>query len=120
MHDIHIRPGRVLLDAAETMGACLKYQVGATGRLFSSSSRRECCTRDEVVSVMSALALWSGIACTIATGVFYSFAEMRSYGSDWAAHVCQHTPSLCSNPQWFAAAACLMLIFYFIVERFEI
>jgi hypothetical protein len=69
---------------------------------------------------MSALALWCGIACTVATGVFYSFAQMRGYGSDWAAHVCQQVPSLCSHPQWFAAAAGLMLIFYFIVERFEI
>jgi hypothetical protein len=69
---------------------------------------------------MSALALWCGIACTLATGVFYSFGEMRSYGSDWATHVCQHAPTLCGNPQWFAVAAGLMLIFYFIVERFEI
>jgi hypothetical protein len=69
---------------------------------------------------MSALALWCGIACALATGVFYSFGEMRSYGSDWATHVCQHAPALCGNPQWFAAAAGLMLIFYFIVERFEI
>ena len=69
---------------------------------------------------MSALALWCGIACMVATGVFYSVSEMRGYGSDWAAHVCQQAPILCSNPQWFAAAAGLMLIFYFIVERFEI
>jgi hypothetical protein len=69
---------------------------------------------------MSAIALWCGIACTVATGVFYSFAEMRSFGSDWAAQVCQHAPILCGNPQWLAVAAGLMLIFYFIVERFEI
>jgi hypothetical protein len=31
-----------------------------------------------------------------------------------------HAPTLCGNPQWFAVAAGLMLIFYFIVERFEI
>ena len=52
--------------------------------------------------------------------MFYSFAEMRGYGSDWATQVCLQVPSLCSHPQWFAAAAGFMLIFYFIVERFEI
>ena len=69
---------------------------------------------------MSALALWCGIACVVATGMFYSVAELRAYGSDWATRFCQEAPVLCGNPLWLAGAAGLLLFFYFVVERFEI